>query len=227
MSTTRREHSRVTSHRDAAAPAPGPIRVMAVDDHPIMRKGLAALIDDEPDMTFVAEAANGAEAVEVYRAHTPDVVLMDLSMPVLGGVAAIGAIVREHPGARIVALTTYEGDVDIYRALEAGAVGYLLKDMLHADVLDVIRTVHAGRRAIPPAVAQRLAEFLPRIELTEREIEVLTLVAKGLRNAEVARVLGRSEETVKVHLKRILEKLGAADRTEAVTVALQRGFIHL
>ena len=204
-----------------------PIRVLAADDHPMVRAGLAAVIDAEPDMELVGEAATGREALELCRQHRPDVILMDLRMPGMDGLAATRAILGEFPGARIVMLTTYDGDEDIHRALEAGAKGYLLKDMLRTEVLNTIRAVHRGQKAIPPVVAARLAEYVPRIQLSGRELEVLELVAKGLSNKEIARVIGRAEETVKVHLKNIFDKLGVEDRTEAVTTALQRGIIHI
>ena len=204
-----------------------PIRVLAADDHPMVRAGLAAVIGAEPDMELVGEASNGREALELYREHRPDVILMDLRMPGMDGLAATRAILSEFPTARIVMLSTYDGDEDIHRALEAGAKGYLLKDMLRTEVLNTIRAVHRGQKAIPAAVAARLAEYVPRVQLSEREREVLELVAKGLSNKEIARVLGRAEETVKVHLKNIFDKLGVEDRTEAVTTALQRGIIHI
>jgi DNA-binding NarL/FixJ family response regulator len=200
---------------------------MAADDHPIVRAGLAAVITEEPDLEFVGEAANGQEAVTVYRAERPDVTLMDLRMPVLGGVEAIRSIRSEFPTARIIALTTYEGDTDIHHALEAGAVGYLLKDMLPTEVVDAVRVVHRGQRVIPPTVAGLLAEYTPRVELTAREREVLEYVARGYSNHDIAQAIGRTDETVKIHLKRVFEKLGAAGRTEAVIVALQRGILHL
>ena len=204
-----------------------PIRVMTVDDHPIYRGGLAALIAAYPDLQLVAEVTNGREAVDGFRQHRPDVTLMDLSMPVMGGVDAISAITAEFPDARIIALTTWDGDADIHRALEAGARGYLLKDVVSEEVADAIRQVHAGGRAIPTEVAKRLAEYTPRIELTEREVEVLEQMAKGLSNREIGMALGRTEGTIKVHVLHILQKLDAADRTEAVTLGLQRGIIHL
>lgn len=200
---------------------------MTVDDHPIYRGGLAALIAAYPDLKLVTEAANGREAVERYRQLRPDVTLMDLSMPVMTGVEAISTIVAEFPEARIIALTTWDGDADILRALEAGARGYLLKDVVSEDVASAIRQVHAGGRAIPSDVAQRLAAFTPRIDLTERELEVLTHMAKGLSNKEIGALLGRTEATIKVHVLHIFQKLQAADRTEAVTIGLQRGIIHL
>ncbi len=203
------------------------IRILTADDHPVVRTGIAALIANEPDMAVVAEAADGADAVALYEAHQPDVVLMDLRMPNMDGVAAIRAILSGNPDARVVALTSYEGDADIYRALDAGACAYLIKDMLGEEMIGAIRQAADGKRVIPPAVANRLAEFTPRIDLTAREVEVLRLAARGLRNRDIARVIGRTEETVKVHLKHVMSKLGVADRTEAVTVALQRGIIHL
>ncbi|HWZ58504.1 MAG TPA: response regulator transcription factor [Gemmatimonadaceae bacterium] len=203
------------------------IRVIAADDHPIVRAGLAAVIAEESDLEFVGGAGDGAEALALYRAEQPDVTLMDLRMPGVGGVEAIRAIRAEFPAARIIALTTYEGDDDIHRALEAGAVGYLLKDMLPTVVVDAVRAVHRGQRVIPPVVAGRLAEYTPRVELTPREREVLEFLARGLSNSDIAIAIGRTDETVKIHLKRIFAKLNAAGRTEAVMVALQRGIIHM
>jgi DNA-binding NarL/FixJ family response regulator len=204
-----------------------PIRVLAADDHPMIRAGLAAVLEAEPDLVLVAEAADGEEALELYREHRPDVALVDLRMPVMDGLAAIRAILEGDPAAKVVVLTTFDGDEDIYRALDAGARGYVLKDMLRTELLHVIRTVHAGRRGIPVPVAARLAEYTPRIALTPREIEVLGHVAQGHSNAQVAKLIYRTEGTVKVHVKNILRKLGATDRTEAVTVGLKRGFIRL
>jgi DNA-binding NarL/FixJ family response regulator len=204
-----------------------PIRIMIVEDHNIVRQGLVALLKTYPDFVVVAEAADGRQAVELFRQHQPDVTLMDLRLQKMNGVEAIGRIRIDSPQARIIVLTTFDGDEDIYRALEAGARGYLIKDMLLTDVLSAIRAVHRGERVIPVAVAARLAEFTPRTDLTEREVEVLQLVARGLSNRDVAGVIGRTDETVKVHLKNIFAKLGVADRTEAVTLALSRGILHL
>jgi DNA-binding NarL/FixJ family response regulator len=201
--------------------------VLVADDHPVVRAGLGAVITQEPDFHLVAEADNGERAVALFREHRPDIALMDLRMPLVDGVEAIRRITEEFPEARILALTTYEGDADIRRALRAGARGYLLKDMLLSDVITAIRRVLRGERVIPAAVATRLAEFPERSDLTEREIEVLRLVGRGLSNKEVAKAIGRMDETVKIHLKNIFAKLGVADRTEAVTVGLARGLIHL
>jgi len=203
------------------------ITILSADDHPLIRAGLSAVLGLEPDMHVIGEAANGEEAIELYRELRPDVVLMDLKMPVMDGLAACLAIIAEFPGAKIVMLTTYDGDEDIYRALDAGAKGYVLKDMLRADIVSVIRAVHAGRRGIPFPVAARLAEHTPRIALTPRELEVLQLMSKGFSNPEIGRIIGRTEGTVKVHAKKILQKLEVTDRTEAVTVAVQRGFIRI
>ncbi len=203
------------------------IRVMTVDDHPIFRDGLSALLAVHQDLELVAEAGDGAEGIALYRSTLPDVTLMDLSMPVMGGADAIKVIVESFPNARLIALTTYDGDADIHRALEAGARGYLLKDVLRNEVVDAIRAVHRGERVLPGVVAQRLAQFTPRVELTNRELEVLVLIGKGFRNKEIAKVIGRTEATVKVHVQHLLTKLNAADRTEAVAIALKRGVIHL
>jgi len=203
------------------------IRILTADDHHLIRAGVSSFLATEPGLEVVAEAANGEEALEKYREVQPDVVLMDLSMPVMDGLEAARAILAEFPDARIVVLTTYAGDEDIHRALEAGAMGYLVKDMLAAEVLKVIRSVMAGRRGIPPVVAAKLAEHTPRIALTPRETEVICLMASGLTNAQIAERIGRAEETVKVHVKNILQKLDVRDRTEAVAVAARRGFIRL
>ena len=203
------------------------IRILTADDHHLIRAGVSSFLATEPGLEVVAEAANGEEALEKYREVQPDVVLMDLSMPVMDGLEATRAILAEFTDARIVVLTTYAGDEDIHRALEAGAMGYLVKDMLAAEVLKVIRSVMAGRRGIPPVVAAKLAEHTPRIALTPRETEVICLMASGLTNAQIAERIGRTEETVKVHVKNILQKLDVRDRTEAVAVAARRGFIRL
>jgi DNA-binding NarL/FixJ family response regulator len=203
------------------------IRLLTADDHPVVRSGVAAVVTTAPDITVVAEAGDGAEAIAFFDVHRPDVVVMDLRMPRLGGVAASRAILAAHPNARIVAFTACSGDADIYRAFDAGICGYLLKDASPAQLIGAIRAAAAGRRVIPPEIAARLAEFTPRSDLTDREIDVLRLAAKGLRNREIARAIVRSEETVKVHLKHLMAKLGARDRTEAVTLALRRGIIHL
>jgi DNA-binding NarL/FixJ family response regulator len=202
------------------------IRVLIVDDHPLLRDGIAAVVDGQPDMTIAGEATNGAEAIERYRALRPDVTLMDLQMPELDGTDAIRLIRREFPLARIVLLTTYDGDVEAQRALEAGASGYLLKSSPRTDLLAAIRVVHAGRRHIPPAIAVEIAEHRGDHELTDRELDVLQLVAAGRSNKIAADELGISEETVKTHMKSILAKLTASDRTHAVTIARKRGILR-
>jgi len=203
------------------------IRVVSVDDHPLLREGVATLINNEPDMTMVAEAASGLEAIQGFREHKPDVTLMDLRLPDMSGIDAMMAILCEFPEARIVILTTFEGDVEIQRALEAGARGYLLKSMPPSDLLDVIRQVHAEKKRIPPEVASQLAEHMGDELLTKREIDVLRAVADGNRNRDIAEKLFISEETVKVHIKHIMEKLHASDRTDAVAIGVRRGIIHL
>jgi DNA-binding NarL/FixJ family response regulator len=203
------------------------ITILTVDDPPLIRDGLAVVIGREPDMRVVAEAGNGEEALEQYREHQPAIVLMDLRMPVMDGVEAIKAIRDEFPAARIIALTTFEGDEDIYQALAAGASGYLLKDMLRNEVVSAIRKVQQGYRGIPPEVAARLAEHTPRVGLTAREVEVLRLMAEGKSNTEIAETLGRAEGTMKIHVHNILQKLDATDRTQAVTIALRRGILRL
>ena len=203
------------------------IRVLCADDHPLVRKGIAAILNNEPDMALVAEAENGSQAVELFRQHRPDVTLMDLRMPVLDGIAAAGLIRREFPDAKIIALTSFDGDQDVYRALEAGVRGYLLKETVHADLLNAIRIVYSGKKLMPQDVAQRLAEHFPQAALTPREVEVLTLVAQGLANKEIAGRIGTADGTVKMHVQNILAKLEATDRTHAVTIALRRGIIHL
>jgi DNA-binding NarL/FixJ family response regulator len=203
------------------------ITILTADDHPLIRDGLAAVIGREADMRVVAEAADGEEALEQYRVHQPAVGLMDLRMPVMDGVEAIQAIRAEFPAARIIALTTYEGDEDIYQALAAGASGYLLKGSLRTELIEIIRKVHQGYRGIPQGIAAKLAMHTPRIGLTPRELEVLRLMAEGKSNPEIATALGRAEGTMKIHVQNILQKLGAADRTQAVTMAIRRGIIHL
>jgi DNA-binding NarL/FixJ family response regulator len=207
---------------------PKPIGVLAVDDHALLREGIAALVNAEPDMKLVAEASSGQEAIEKFRLHRPDVTLMDLQMlKNLNGIEAIIAIRSEFPAARIIVLTTYVGDVQVVRALKAGARGYILKGHVHRELLDTIRAVHAGQKRIPPEVAAQLAEHATDDDLTSREIEVLRLIAAGNANKEVACQLSIGEETVKSHVTNLLSKLNAKDRTHAVTIGLRRGIIDL
>lgn len=203
------------------------IRILAVDDHPMLREGIAAAIARQPDMILVGEAVNGREAIEAFRTTRPDVTLMDLQMPEMNGVAAISAIRADFPAARIIVLTTYKGDAQALRALKAGASGYLLKSALRKEMMDAIRAVFAGRSSIPAEIAMQIAEHVAADALSEREVEVLRCIAQGAANKEVAMRLRISEETVKVHMKHILEKLAATDRTHAVTIALSRGIIEL
>src|ERR1700689_992640 len=196
---------------------PKPIRILTVDDHPLLREGIAALVNAESDMKLVAEASNGQEAIEQFRLHRPDVTLMDLQMPALNGIEAIIGIRSEFPEARIIVLTTYAGDVQVLRALKAGAKGYILKGHVRRELLDTIRAVHAGQKRIPAEVAAELAEHAADDDLTSREIDVLRLIANGNANKEIAVRLGIAEETVKSHITNILAKLGANDRTHAVT----------
>lgn len=203
------------------------IRVFSVDDHPLLREGIGALVNNQSDMMLVAEASTGAEAIQLFKQHTPDVTLMDLRLPDMSGIDILIAIRSEFPEARVIMLTTFEGDVEIHRALQAGARGYLLKNMPPSQLLDVIRQVHAGKKRIPAEVASQLAEHMSDESLTEREVEVLRQVADGNRNRDIARNLFISEETVKVHIKHIMEKLGATDRTQAVAIGLRRGIIQL
>lgn len=203
------------------------IRIALVDDHPLLRQGLAALVADQSDMKLVAEASTGLEAIEQFRINRPDIVLMDLQMPGMNGIDAMIAIRGEFPEARFIVLTTYTGDVQIVRALKAGARAYLLKSLLHRELLETIRAVHAGYKRIPPEVAAELADHAADDSLTDREIEVLRLIAAGNANKIVADQLSITEETVKAHVKNILSKLEANDRTHAVTIALKRGIIEL
>jgi DNA-binding NarL/FixJ family response regulator len=204
-----------------------PIRVLCVDDHPLLRDGVTALLANQPDIALVAEASNGREAMEEFRKHRPDVTLMDLRMPEINGVDAMIAICAEFPGARIIVLTTYTGDVQVMRALKAGARAYLLKGLLRKELLETIRMVHAGQKRILPEVATELAEHATDDSLSSREIEVLRLISGGNANKEIAAQLSITEETVKGHVKNILAKLGANDRTHAVTIGLKRGIIDL
>ena len=204
-----------------------PIRIVAADDHPLLRQGIAAIINAQPDMVLVAEASTGREAIEKFQEHTPDVTLMDLRLPDISGIDALIAIRSHSPDARIIMLTTFEGDVEIARALEAGARAYLMKSMPPRELADAIRQVHAGRKRIPPEVAARLAEHVGDDALTEREVDVLKHLAGGNRNRDIAERLSISEETVKVHIKHIMQKLGANDRTEATAIAVRRGIIQL
>jgi DNA-binding NarL/FixJ family response regulator len=203
------------------------IRILSVDDHPLLQEGIAAMIRSQPDMELVGEARSGRDAFQKFREAAPDVTLMDLRLPDMNGIDAIIAIRAEFPEARFVVLTTFEGDAEIQRALAAGARGYLLKSMPPRELLDGIRQVHAGKKRIPPEIAARLAEHLSDEALTAREVEVLRQVASGNRNRDIAERLFISEETVKVHVKHIMDKLGANDRTQAVSIALRRGIIQL
>jgi DNA-binding NarL/FixJ family response regulator len=209
------------------SPEPKPIRILTVDDHPLLREGIAALVASQSDMKVVGEASNGFEALKEFRRHRPDITLMDLVMPGMNGVDAIIAIRTEFPDARIIVLTTYAGDVQVLRALKAGARGYLLKGLLRKELLETVRAVQAGRKCIPPAVAAQLAEHAGDEELSTREIEVLRLIAGGNANKAIADQLSITEETVKGHVKNILSKLCANDRTHAVTIGLKRGIIEL
>jgi two-component system NarL family response regulator len=203
------------------------IRIMVIDDQAVVRQGFVALINTVADMSVIAEGTNGQQAIELYRLHRPDITLMDLRMPQLGGVEAIVAIRKEFPDARLIVLTTFDGDEDIYRSLQAGAQGYLLKDMFFEELEEAIRKVHGGSRRIPTQVAERLAERMGSSDLTGREIEVLEQIVGGNSNKAIASRLNISEATVKSHINNILSKLGVSDRTQAATTALQRGLVHL
>jgi DNA-binding NarL/FixJ family response regulator len=203
------------------------IRILTVDDHALLRKGIAALVNAEPDMKLVAEASNGRDALESFRLHRPDVTLMDIQMPGFNGIEAIDYILSEFPDAHIIVLTTYTGDVQVLRALKAGARGYVLKGHVHRELLETIRAVHAGQKGIPPDIAAELAEHAGDDELTTREIDVLRLIAGGNSNKLIADQLSIGEATVKSHVTNILSKLGANDRSHAITIALKRGIIQL
>jgi DNA-binding NarL/FixJ family response regulator len=203
------------------------VRVLCVDDHPLVCKGIAAILEGSSEIELVAEAHTGAAAVETYRRLLPDLVLMDLRLPDMSGIDATEQILAEFPAARIIVLTSYDGDQDVYRALESGVRGYLLKEIVHTDLVKAILAVHSGKRFVPSQVAENLVEFFPEVALTSRETEVLVQVAHGLGNKEIGSLLGTSTGTVKSHVQNIIAKLGARDRTQAVTIALRRGIIHL
>jgi DNA-binding NarL/FixJ family response regulator len=207
--------------------APNIIRVFSIDDHPLLREGIATLIKSQADMVLVGEAATGRDAIQQFRKYQPDVTLMDLRLPDMNGIDVMIAIRTEFPNARLIMLTTFEGDVEIQRALEAGARGYMLKSMPPKELLEVIRQVHAGKKRIPPEIAAQIAEHISDEALTEREVEVLRQIAGGNRNRDIAEKLFITEETVKVHVKHIMEKLGASDRTQAVAIGVRRGIIQL
>lgn len=202
------------------------IRVLYADDHPSMRKGIASILANEPDMLLVGEAGNGQELINLFLSRRPDVTLMDLRMPEIDGIAAIRVLRQHSPNARIIVLSSYDGDQDIYRAMEAGVCGYLLKEIAHTEIVQAIRTVHAGKRLIQSNITARLGD-LPRGALTPREIQVLALAAQGLANKEIGNHLGTTVGTIKIHIQNILSKLNASDRTHAVTIALRRGILHL
>jgi DNA-binding NarL/FixJ family response regulator len=206
---------------------PEKIRVLSIDDHPLVREGLAALINDQSDMRVVGQGSTGHEAIKLFRDLNPDIALMDLRLPDISGIDAMVTILSEFPKARVIIVTSSEGDVEMQRALEGGAKGYMLKTMPPKEVLEAIRKVHAGKKAIPPEIAMQLANHMSDDTLTAREIEILQQVAEGNRNRDIADRLFISEGTVKVHLQHIMDKLGASDRTQAITIAVRRGIIHL
>lgn len=206
---------------------PTPIRILCVDDHPLLRQGIGSIISSQPDMLLIAEAASGREGIQQFREHRPDITLMDLRLPDMSGIDSLIAIRNEFTDARIIVLTTFEGDVEIQRALGAGAYGYMLKSMPPRNLVEMIRQVHMGKKRIPPEVAAHLAEHFSEEALTEREIDVLRHIAGGNRNRDIAERLFISEETVKVHIRHIMEKLGASDRTQAVAIAVRRGIVQL
>jgi DNA-binding NarL/FixJ family response regulator len=206
---------------------PETIRVLSIDDHPLVREGLAALINDQTDMRVVGQGATGREAIKLFRDLNPDIALMDLRLPDISGIDAMVTILSEFPEARVIIVTSSEGDVEMQRALEGGAKGYMLKSMPPKEVLEAIRKVYAGKKALPAEIATRLADHLSDESLTAREVEILQQVAEGNRNRDIADRLFISEGTVKVHVKHIMEKLGANDRTQAITIAVRRGIIHL
>ncbi|MBW4442007.1 MAG: response regulator transcription factor [Plectolyngbya sp. WJT66-NPBG17] len=203
------------------------IGVLIVDDHAVVRRGLTTIINHDPEMTVIAQAEDGQQAIDLYREHQPDVTLMDLRMPGMGGVETIAAICAEFKQARIAVLTTYDGDEDIFRGLQAGAQGYLLKDARPGELLNAIRAIYNGQQYIPPEVGAKMLQRMNRPELSERELEVLRLIAQGMSNQEVGTVLGIGESTIKSHVNRILSKLGVSDRTQAVIVAVKRGLVSL